>query len=106
MKEKAQSTSPIFTNRLFRAQVDRTPAGSIHIRFHSASERLHSERKLSALIYEVAAELERRSEAMKSRWAIAPYAYDAYLDVELGERDNRDLASAMVAEVLQEAGLQ
>lgn len=106
MKIKDPLAIPRFSNRPFRAEIDRTPAGSIRIRFKSATERLYSERKLSALIYEVAAELERRSEMHKARWAISPYAYDAYLDVELGERDNRDLASALVAEVLQEAGLQ
>jgi len=106
MKEDAKSASPIFMNRSFRAAVDRTPAGSIHIRFTSATERLYSERKLSALIYEVAAELERRSEALKARWAIAPYAYDAYLDVELGERDNQEAAREMVTGLLTELGLQ
>jgi hypothetical protein len=102
-KEKPAHTQ--FTNRPFRAQVDSTPAGSIRIHFKSATERLCSERKLSALIYEVAAALERRTEAIKARWAICPYAYDAYLDVELGARDNREIAAAMVVEVLQEAGL-
>lgn len=106
MKNKAQTASPTFTNRPFRAELDSTPAGSIRIRFRSATERLHSQRQLSALIYEVAAELERRSEALKARWAICPYAYDDYLDVELGERDNREVAASMVAGVLQEAGLQ
>lgn len=106
MKTRDQIAIPQFTNRPFRAAIDRTPAGSIHIRFTSATERLCSERKLSALIYEVAAELERRSDALKARWAISPYAYDAYLDVELGERDNQEVAQKMVTDLLKELGLQ
>lgn len=105
MKTKAQ-TSTQFTNKPFRADIDSTPAGSIRIRFRSATERLYSQRQLSALIYEIAAELERRTETLKARWAVCPYAQDAYLDVELGERDNHDAAAAMVAGVLQEVGLQ
>ena len=106
MNKEEKIAPPQFSNRRFRATVDKTPAGSIRIRFHSATERLHCERQLSALIYEIAAELERRAETKKTRWAISPYAYDAYLDVELSERDNHTAASAMVAEVIQEAGLQ
>lgn len=106
MKTQDKTATPIFTNRPFRADIDRTPAGSIRIRFRSATERVYSQRQLSALIYEIAAELERRSESLKARWAVCPYTYDAYLDVELGDRDNQEMASSMVAGVLQEVGLQ
>lgn len=105
MKDQTTETQARFTNRPFRCEMGRTPAGSIRITFRLAAKDSGSERQLSACIYEVAAELERRCESVSVRWAVSPAAYDRRLDLELGERDNADLAAQLVTGVLQEAGL-
>lgn len=50
-------------------------------------------RHLSAIaVYNLAAEMERRIEALGDRWVVSPAVFDQRIDLELG--DNRDEAPA------------
>jgi hypothetical protein len=96
-----------FQNRLFRTEIGRTPAGSvrIHVRPANPKGRFDNHRQLAACIYELAAELERRSDDLRARWAISPEAFNSRIDVELGDGDDVEAATRLVTTVLADLGL-
>jgi hypothetical protein len=67
--------------------------------------RCDNHRQLAACIYELAAELERRSDGLGARWAISPEAFNSRIDVELGEDDDAEAATQLVARVIADLGL-
>ena len=74
-----------FHNRIYRAQVGRTQAGSpiLKIKPINPDGRHAQRRQLAAFIYELAADVERRSDQLGARWVISPTVSPAEVVVEL-----------------------
>jgi hypothetical protein len=92
----------------FRPEVGLTDAGSIRVHFKPAPPLRSAyghERVLAATIYDLAAELERRCEAIGVPWVISPEPFRARLDLELGEHDESEPAAELVAATLSDLGL-
>ena len=68
------ANAPRFHNQLYRAEVGRTPAGSPILKLTATNPtgRYAQHRQLAAFIYELAAEMERRSDDLGARWVISP----------------------------------
>jgi hypothetical protein len=93
---------------LFRLELGLTEAGSVRIQFRAAppARSLYgNERKLAALIYDLAAEIERRLDESDIRWAVSPEPFHARLDIELSEGEEADVAAEFVAGVLSDFDL-
>lgn len=99
--------APRFQNRAYRAQVGRTPAGSPVLKIMPANPtgRLAQHRQLAAFIYELAAEMERRSDELGARWVISPEASNARVVIELADDDETTLADTFVASVIADNDL-
>ena len=67
-----KKTNPPFTNRIYRAELSRTPAGSpiVTIVPINAKGPSSHHRQVAAFIYDLASEMEKRSEALGARWAV------------------------------------
>ena len=105
-KHRAKESSP--GERLFLVEMGVTGAGSIRMQFRPAPplRSLYGhERELAALIYNLAAELERRCNEVGVRWAISPEPFRGRLDIELGEDDDPEPAAELAAGLLSELGL-
>jgi hypothetical protein len=92
----------------FEIALEQTDAGSTRIRFRPAPSRRSlagEERRLAVLIYELAAEMERRSADMDARWVISPEPFNARLDVEIDERGDPEAAAEFVVQVLSDLQL-
>ncbi len=91
----------------FYATVGRTPAGSfrITIRAKNAKDRASGYRQMAVCAYKLAAEMERRTDALGARWSISPQVFDQRIDVELGDEDDEQAAGRFVTEVLSDSGL-
>ena len=91
----------------FYAQVGRTDAGSfrITVRAKNPSEQHGEYRQLSVCVYKLAAEMERRAEAMGADWVVSAQVFNARIDLELTERDDEQVAARFVAKVLADMGL-
>jgi hypothetical protein len=91
----------------FYATVGRTPAGSfrITIRARNPKDRASGYRQLAVSAYNLAAEMERRTDALGARWSISPQVFDQRIDVELGDDDDEQAAGRFVTKVLADAGL-
>lgn len=92
----------------FEIALDQTDAGSTRIRFRPAPPRRSlagEERRLAVVIYELAAEMERRSAEIGARWVISPEPFNARLDVEIDERGDPEAAAEFVVQVLSELQL-
>ena len=96
-----------FENRRFLSEIGRTDAGSVRIRIRPATAkgRFDNHRQLAACIYDLAAELERRSDEIGARWVVSPAAFDRRIDLELVEGDDVDAAARFVTSVLADLGL-
>ena len=72
----------------FQLELGRTDAGSVRL-FFLPRPPLRSfynhERELAAIVYALAAELERRAGRIRARWAISPDPFNHRLDVEIIE---------------------
>ncbi len=107
-KAKADSAEARqFHNRLYRADVGRTPAGSPILKLTPTNPegRYAQHRQIAAFIYELAAELERRSEDLGARWVISPEAANARLVIELAGDHETTLADEFVARVIADNDL-
>ena len=91
----------------FYAKVGRTPAGSFRITISAKNpkDRAGSYRQLAVCVYKLAAEMERRTEALGARWAVSPQVFDERIDVELGDNDDEQAAGRFVTSVLADMGL-
>ena len=91
----------------FVAEVDRTTAGSFRVvvRPRNAREPGSSYRQLAVCVYNLAAEMERRSEALGASWVVSPEVFNAKIVLELTDKDDEQAASRFVTKVLRDAGL-
>ncbi len=91
----------------FMIEIGLTDAGSVRVVYRPAPpQRSHygRERRLAVLIYELAAELERRSAQVGARWVVSPEAFNARLDLELSDRDDVETAVDFVTMTLADLG--
>jgi len=65
-----------------------------------------SYRQVNAAVHDVAAELERRSQALEAKWVISPTSYNRRIVVEFMDDADLGAASEMISQVLKEFGLR
>jgi hypothetical protein len=84
-------TKPRFTNRIYRAELSRTSVGSPIVKIVPLNPKgpSASHRQVAAFLYDLASEMEKRSEELGAKWVISPEAQNAQVVLELaGDRDN------------------
>ncbi|KAA0250589.1 MAG: hypothetical protein EDX89_22575 [Acidobacteria bacterium] len=93
---------PRLRNRSYRAELGVTEAGSPIVRIVPENPGAPSahHRQVAAFIYELAAEMERRSQEIGATWAISPEAWNARLILELGSRTEVGAADAFLQSIL------
>lgn len=94
-------------NRSYRAELAVTDAGSPIVRIvpeDPAAPSAHH-RQVAAFVYELAAEMERRSQAIGATWAISPEAWNARIILELGSRTEVGAADGFLKSVLADFDL-
>jgi hypothetical protein len=101
------ANAPRFHNRLYRAEVGRTPAGSPILKLTATNPegRYAQHRQMAAFIYELAADMERRSEQLEARWVISPETTNARVVVELAGDHETALADKFIASVIADNDL-
>ncbi|MBI1850645.1 MAG: hypothetical protein HYR85_09910, partial [Planctomycetes bacterium] len=82
----------------------RTTAGSPTLKLTATNPtgRYAQHRQIAAAIYDLAAQLERRSEEIGARWVISPEAANARLVIELCGDHESARADELVANVIAE----
>lgn len=90
--------------RRYCGVVARTAAGSPVLRVSAADPRSWQveHRQLAATIYEIAADLERRSHALEVHWTIAADPESGQVVIELTGEHESELADELVANVMTE----
>ena len=106
-KAKNKDAKAPFHNRLYRADVGRTPAGSPILKLTATNPkgRYAQHRQMAAFIYELAADMERRSEELGARWVISPETPNARVVIELAGDHETALADEFVASVMADNDL-
>lgn len=90
----------------FYAKIGRTPAGSFRITISPRDPKDRARyRQLAVAVYKLAAEMERRTDALGGRWAISPQVFDERIDVEFSEEDDEKAVARFVTKVLGDEGL-
>lgn len=107
-KTKAQGAkAQRFQNRMYRAEIKRTPAGSPVLQIHAANSkgRFANHRQITAFIYELAAEMERRSESLRAEWVVSPDRTNERIVLELTSDDETALAEEFLATLIRDHDL-
>ena len=90
----------------FYATVGRTPAGSFRITIRPRNPKARARyRQLAVAVYNLAAEMERRTEKLGARWVVSPRVFDERIDVELGDDDDEKVAAQFVTKILADSRL-
>ena len=86
------------------ARVARTAAGSpvLTVLATDPRSRQAEPRQVAAMIYEMAADMERRSQQLEAHWTIAVDAENAQVVIELAGAHEAELADELVANVMSE----
>jgi antitoxin (DNA-binding transcriptional repressor) of toxin-antitoxin stability system len=109
MKEATDATRRSGFNYPYHAEVGHTEIGSPVIRIvaHNRNAPSGHYRRMNAFVYELASEMEKRSEELGAKWAISPNASDARITLELanGNETERRRADAFVVKLLVEWNL-
>jgi hypothetical protein len=92
---------------LYRAEFGETSAGSPFVKIRPTNPKgtYASEHQVAACIYEIAAELERKSDEVRARWAIVPATHESKITVELSEAGQPWVAKTMIEQVLAELSI-
>jgi len=100
-------TTTRFQNRLYRAEVGQTTAGSPILKLKATNPKgpFAQHRQLAAFIYELAADMERWSGDLRARWVISPDAMNGLVVVEITGDHEKALADEFVASVIAGNGL-
>ncbi len=103
----ANAEASRFHNRLYRADVGRTTAGSPILKLTATNPegRYAQHRQMAAFIYELAADMERRSEALGAQWVISPETTNGRVVIERADDDKTNLADEFVASVIADNDL-
>jgi hypothetical protein len=109
-KEDAMNkTKARFTNRIYRAEVSQTETGSPIVKVvplnPKGSSATHYQK--AAFLYELAAEIERRSEETRAQWVVSPEAWNDRLILELstGSDVEKEQADEFVRTLLVDRNL-
>jgi hypothetical protein len=104
---KREASPSRFRNRIYRAEVGRTEAGSPIIKILPLNSKGSgaSQRQVAAFIYDVASDMETRSEAIGATWAISPEAWSARIVLELGSTNEANAAEEFVRTLLVDRNL-
>ena len=94
-------------SRIYRANLGRTGAGSPIIKIVPLNPKgpLASHRQISAFIYDLASEMETRSEVLRATWAISPEAWNSRIVLELGSTNEARAADEFVRTLLADRNL-
>jgi hypothetical protein len=97
-KRNAKAEASKFHNRLYRAEVTRTAVGSPILKLAATNPKgRHAQhRQMASFIYELAAEMERRSEDLGARWVISPDPTNARIVLELASDDEATRADEFI----------
>lgn len=109
-KDSMRKTAPNesrFSNRIYRAELQRTPVGSPIVKLIPTNPSGHfaGHRQIAAFVYEMAAEMERRSDELGARWVISPEPANARVVVELANDLDAVQADEFIASVLADNDL-
>jgi hypothetical protein len=95
-----------FENRLYRAEVRRTTAGSPILKLTPTNPNGDAARprQVAAFLYDLAAQLERRSDETGAEWVVSPEVSSRTITVELvgGSDREREHAEELLAEMIAE----
>ena len=107
MTEVNEKQTTTFQNWLYRAEFGRTTAGSPFVKIIPTypKGKFAGERQIAATIYEIAAELERKSDELNARWAICAQPAESKITVELSKNGQPWVAETMVEQVLAELNI-
>lgn len=86
------------SGRVFRIEAQREPHGDHTV--HVASVHPTTQRGLAAFIYELAADIEYRSEAKGATWLVYPDAGNARVVIGPRSREDAELADQFVADLV------
>jgi hypothetical protein len=102
-----KKTNPALTNRIYRAELSRTPAGSPIAKIVPINAKGPSahHRQVAAFIYDLASEMEKRSEALGARWVISVEPWNARVIVELASETEAKAADEFLANLLSDRNL-
>lgn len=94
-------------NRIYRADLGETEAGSPIVKIVPLNPRgpLASHRQIAAFIYELASEMELRSEALGAEWVVSPEVWNGRLILELGSENEAKAAEVFVRALLVDRNL-
>ena len=94
-------------NRIYRAEVGRTEVGSPIIRILPLNPKgsAAGHRQIAAFVYDLASEMEMRSEAIGATWAISPEAWNARIVLEIGSTNEVNAAEEFVRTLLADRNL-
>ena len=102
--ERSWTDSPARTARPsddYRARIERTVVGSPALKLFAVDEReAPSHRQTAALLYELAANMERLSQVLEAHWCISPDPHNDRIVVEIVSDDDIGLANILLAEIM------
>lgn len=86
----------------YRGEICRTPAGSPVLRIAPADPGSPDaeHRQVAAMVYELAADMERRSQQLEAHWSIAPAALDHQIVIELSGDHEAELADELLTTIM------
>lgn len=106
-KTEREASPSRFRNRIYRAEVGKTEVGSPIVRILPLNPKgaSASHRQVAAFVYDLAAEMETRSEAIGATWAISPEAWNSRIVLELGSTNEANAAEEFVRTLLADRNL-
>ena len=108
-KREGEAAEPSrLRNRIYRAEVGRTDAGSPIVKIVPLNPKGAgaSHRQVAAFIYALASEMETRSEVLRATWAISPEAWGSRIVLELGTTNEANAAEEFVRTLLADRNLE
>jgi hypothetical protein len=108
LQEDAMSkTKPHFSNRSYRAELSRMLAGSPIVKIVPIDPKSPSahHRRIAVFLYDLASEMERRSEELGADWVISVEAWSSRVMVELSSVNDSKAADEFLAALLSDWNL-
>jgi hypothetical protein len=108
MAEANEKQTGSFQNWLYRAELGHTSVGSPTLKIIPTNPKgdFAGARQITACIYEIAAQLERKADELGVSWAISAQPSDSMVTVELTRERQERLAEDTIKEVLAEMNIR